>query len=120
VSSFTDDDAAGFDLVAMLGEGVADEKGRLRGELQGEGALGAAIQFERSGVTVDDVTLAVSQLHSEALGIEITAADYPGELQTIVDAGRTATPRETERMLFIEWLAAVPGLMNMRAQARGA
>jgi hypothetical protein len=113
--SFTDDEAAEFDVVAMLEAGVADSEGRVRGELQGEGALAAAIQFERAGVTVDDVTLAVSQLHSQALGIEIKADQFPGPLQTIVDAGRTATPRDTERMLFIEWLALVPGLMNLRA-----
>lgn len=115
---FTDDDAAAFDVPAMLAEGVAGEDGRLRGELQGEAALGAAIQLERAGIHEDEVTLAVSQLHMRLMGTDVTLADFPAPLKGIVDAGVAATPREHERQLFLEWLALIPGLMRMRAGLR--
>ena len=113
--AFTDDDAAQLDVAAMLAEGLAGDDGKVRGELRGEGALAAAIQFERAGVTEDDVALAVSQLHSETLGIEVRPAELPDALQSIVNAGRAASPRPHERALFLEWLALIPGLMRFRA-----
>lgn len=116
--SFTDDDAAGFDVSAMLTEGVAGDDGRVRGELRGEGALAAAIQLERAGVLEDEVTLAVSQLHMQLMGTEVALADFPSPLKGWLDAGIAATPRDPERQLFLEWLALIPGLMRMRAGLR--
>ena len=42
--------------------------GALRGELQGEGALAAAVQLERDGRAGEDVALALSQVRSRATG----------------------------------------------------
>jgi hypothetical protein len=107
----TDADAARTDVAALLAAGLGDAGGKLRGELQGEGALAAAIQLERADVPVEDVALALSQVRSRAMGIDVTAATLPPPLAGWL----AAEPGEPE--LLAEWLGLVANLMMFRAAA---
>jgi hypothetical protein len=105
----TDADAARTDVAALLEAGLGDPGGALRGALQGEGALAAAIQLERADVPVEDVALALSQVHSRTLGIAVTPAPFPRPL----DGWLAAAAAEPE--LLTEWLGLVANLMLFRA-----
>jgi len=107
----TDEDAARLDVPALLARGLADDAGALRGELQGEGALAAAVQLERDGVAVEDVALALSQLRSRAMGIDLEPATLPPRL-----AQWAAVDADPE--LLGGWLGLVANLMMMRARYR--
>ena len=111
----TDDDAALLDVPALLAEGLADEAGGLRGELQGEGALAAAVQLQRDGAGAEDVALALSQVRSRAMGIDLEPADLPPRLAAMADAGAGADPE-----LLAEWLGLVANLMMLRTRYGGA
>jgi hypothetical protein len=111
----TDDDAARIDVPALLAQGLADDAGGLRGELQGEGALAAAVQLQRDGAVAEDVALALSQVRSRAMGIDIEPADLPPRLAALAAAGASADPE-----LFAEWLGLVANLMMMRTRYGGA
>ena len=106
----TDDDAARTDVAALLAGGLADSSGALRGELQGEGALAAAVQLERAGVPVEDVALALSHVRSRRLGIDLEPV-----LLTEPLAGWA---QDGEPELLAEWLGLVANLMMMRARYR--
>jgi hypothetical protein len=110
----TDADAAQIDVTALLARGLADGAGGLRGELQGEGALAAAVQLERDGVAVEDVALALSQGRSRAMGIDLEPAALPARLAGWVDARAAEEPE-----LLAEWLGLVANLMMMRTRYRG-
>ena len=111
----TDDDAARIDVPALLAQGLADATGRLRGELQGEGALAAAVQLQRDGAVAEDVALALSQVRSRAMGIDLEPADLPPRLAAMVAAGAGGDPG-----LLAEWLGLVANLMMMRTRYGGA
>ena len=105
----SDDDAARVDVPALLGQGLADAAGGLRGELQGEGALAAAVQLQRDGAGAEDVALALSQVRSRALGIDLEPAELPPRLAAMADAGAGDDPE-----LLAEWLGLVANLMMLR------
>jgi hypothetical protein len=107
----TDDDAARVDVPALLAQGLADDAGGLRGELQGEGALAAAVQLERDGVAVEDVALALSRVRSRGLGIDLEPAELPPRLAAWAAA-------DADHDLLAEWLGLVANLMMMRARYR--
>jgi hypothetical protein len=107
----TDADAAEIDVPALLGPGLADDSGGLRGDLQGEGALAAAVQLERDGAVADDVALALSQVRSAAMGIDLEPADLPPRLAGFVAAGADDDPE-----LLAGWLGLVANLMMLRAR----
>jgi len=109
MTGISDDDAAQLDVTAMLGEGLDDGTGALRGELQGEGALAAAVQLERDGVPVDAVALALSQIRSRDMGIDLEPADLPPRL-----AGWVAVGPDDKRLA--EWLGLVANLMMFRGR----
>ena len=106
----TDDAAAELDVAALLGAGLADESGALRGELQGEGALAAAVQLERAGIPVEDVALALSHARSRGAGIALEPVPL-GE--PLGGWARTGDPA-----LLGEWLGLVANLMMMRSAYR--
>lgn len=111
----TDDDAARIDVPALLAQGLADDSGGLRGELQGEGALAAAVQLQRDGAVAEDVALALSQVRSRAMGIDIEPADLPPRLAALAAAGAGGDPE-----LFADWLGLVANLMMMRTRYGGS
>jgi hypothetical protein len=111
----TDDQAAEIDVPALIAGGLADATGGLRGELQGEGALAAAVQLQREGTGAEDVALALSQVRGRAMGIDLEPADLPPRLAEIVAAGAEADPE-----LFAGWLGLVANLMMMRTRYGGA
>jgi hypothetical protein len=111
----TDDEAAAIDVPALLRSGIAEAPGRLRGELQGEGALAAAIQLGRDGVVPDDVVLALTRVRNEAMGIEMAPVDLPPRLTAMLEAGAAEDPE-----LLAAWLGLVANLMMMRASYGGA
>lgn len=106
----SDDDAARLDVGSLLGAGLADETGALRGELQGEGALAAAVQLERAGVPAEAVALALSQVRGRELGIDLEPAAFGPPLDAWTQGG--------EPLLLAEWLGLVANLMLMRAAYR--
>ena len=106
----SDDEAARVDVGSLLARGLADETGALRGELQGEGALAAAVQLERAGVHVEEVALALSQVRSAGLGIDVEPAELTAPLHGWAQGG--------EPLLRAEWLGLVANLMMMRAAYR--
>jgi hypothetical protein len=106
----SDADAARIDVPAMLAAGLDDGAGRLQGELQGEGALAAAVQLERDGAAADDVALALSQVRSRAMGIDLEPADLPPRLAAMTEAGAAGDPE-----LLARWLGLVAKLMAFRA-----
>jgi hypothetical protein len=106
----SDDDAARLDVSSLLAAGLADETGELRGELQGEGALAAAVQLERAGVHVEEVALALSHVRSAELGIDVEPAALTAPLDGWAQGG--------EPVLRAEWLGLVANLMMMRAAYR--
>jgi hypothetical protein len=108
-AGISDDDAARVDVPALLAHGLADGAGSLRGELQGEGALAAAVQLQRDGAVAEDVALALSQVRGRALGIDLEPADLPPRLQAMVDAGG-------DPGLLAEWLGLVANLMMLRTR----
>ncbi|MEO8687865.1 MAG: hypothetical protein ABI611_06565 [Solirubrobacteraceae bacterium] len=114
-AAITDDDAARVDVPALLGQGLADEAGGLRGELQGEGALAAAVQLQRDGAGAEDVALALSQVRSRAMGIDLEPADLPPRLAAMADACAGGDPE-----LLAEWLGLVANLMMLRTRHGGA
>jgi hypothetical protein len=103
----SDDDAARVDVDALLADGLADEDGRLRGELQGEGALAAAVQLERAGVPVEDVALALSHVRSRSAAIDVEPVLLGPPLGGWVAEG--------DPELLAEWLGLVAGLMMTRS-----
>ena len=107
----TDDDAARMDVPALLSQGLADEAGALRGELQGEAALAAAVQLQRDGAGAEDVALALSQVRSRAFGIDIEPAVLPPRLAAMAHAGAGGDPE-----LLAEWLGLVANLMMLRSR----
>ena len=107
----TDAEAAAIDVPGLLAGGLADEGGRLRGELQGLGAVAAAVQLELAGVESEDVALALTELRNEAMGVEVVPAELPAELARMVQAGRAAGDRE----LLVEWLGLVANLLRIRS-----
>lgn len=112
-ADITDDDAARLDVPALLAQGLADETGGLRGELQGEGALAAAVQLQRDGAGAEDVALALSQIRSRAMGIDLEPAELPPRLAAMADAGG-------DPELLAEWLGLVANLMMLRTRHGGA
>ena len=107
----SDDEAARLDVEALLADGLADESGALRGELQGEGALAAAVQLERAGVPVEDVALALSHVRGRNLDIDLETVLLGPPLGLWADSGE-------EPELLAEWLGLVANLMMMRARYR--
>lgn len=106
----SDDDAAQLDVGALLAAGLADQTGGLRGELQGEGALAAAVQLERAGIPVEDVALALSHVRSRSAGIDLETVLLGPPLGGWAEQG---DPR-----LLAEWLGLVANLMMLRARYR--
>lgn len=107
--AISDDDAARVDVPALLAQGLADETGELRGELQGEGALAAAVQLQRDGAGAEDVALALSQVRSRAMGIDLEPADLPPRLAAMAGAGG-------DPELLAQWLGLVANLMMLRTR----
>jgi hypothetical protein len=114
-AGISDDEAARIDVPALLAQGLADDAGGLRGELQGEGALAAAVQLQRDGAVAEDVALALSQVRSRAMGIVLEPADLPLPLAAMTAAGEDGDPE-----LLAEWLGLVANLMMMRTRYGGA
>ena len=107
MTEISDDDAAQVDVAAMLAEGLDDGTGELRGELVGEGALAAAVQLERDGVPVDAVALALTQVRSRDMGIDLDPGDLPPRLAGWL----AASPGDKQ---LAEWLGLVANLMMLR------
>lgn len=107
----SDAEAAEIDVPRLLAGGLADSEGNLRGDLQGLGAVAAAVQLEREGVVAEDVALALTQVRNEAMGVEVVAADLPSALAAMVAAGRRAGDAE----LLAHWLGLVANLLMLRS-----
>jgi hypothetical protein len=111
--SYSDDELARLDLRELLGGGIRGDDGRMRGELQGEGSVAAAVQLESAGVRVEDLTGALTSLRAGG-----DAPQGPPALAELVRTGLAACADDEERALFLRWLGNVTTLMLMRSRAR--
>ena len=112
--SRSDAELATIDLDALLSDGLRDADGRLRGELQGYGAVAAAIQLENFLVTAGQAAATVGVLAGERPPLETPP---PPALANLVDRGIAACESDDDRLALLGWLRRVAQLMEMRERA---
>jgi hypothetical protein len=100
----TDDELASFDVLSLITDGLGGE-GRLRSELEGEGAVAAAVQLERAGIEPSDVAQAVTEVRAG----DVLQGSPPSALDRLLAA---ADGQDSE--LLARWLERVMELMVMR------
>ena len=111
----SDAELATVDLDALLAEGIRDADGRLRGALQGHGAVAAAIQLENHLVTAGQAAATVAVLAGERPPLD---APPPPALSHVVNRGIAACKDDADRLALLGWLRRVAQLMEMREGAR--
>lgn len=99
---FTDDDLASLDVPDLLRAGPS-------AELEGEGAVAAAIQLERDGAAPGDVLLAAAEVRAD----DVLVGEPPTRLDELVAAGLGVPGAET-RERHAAWLERVAELMALR------
>jgi hypothetical protein len=107
--SYSDAELSTLDLNALLADGITDDEGRMRPDLQGIGSAAASIQLDNQFVTS-------SQVAEVASG---NAAGFVAPpLEMLVKAGDTAARDDHDRAVFNQWLRMVAGLLVLRERAR--
>lgn len=100
----TDDELASLDLTLLLSEGLGAD-GRLRPQLEGEGAVAAAVQLERDGIEPSDVAQAVTEVRAG----DVLQGSPPSALDRLL-----AAADGQDRELLARWLERIMELMVMR------
>ena len=116
----TDDELAQLDLHELLEGGISDGAGAIRPELQGHGAVAAAVQLERRGVRTADVTSAIDRVRELLAGRTPDPAPTPPFLRDVVTWGLDAGRDTADHELFVRWLGQVLSLMVVRARVGAA
>jgi hypothetical protein len=116
----SDDALAALDLRQLFEAGISGGAGAIRPELQGHGAVAAAVQLERSGVSTADVTSAIERVRELLAGRTPEPAPTPPFLRDLVTWGLDAGRDEDDHRLFVRWLGQVLSLMAVRARVGAA
>jgi hypothetical protein len=107
--SYSDAELSTLDLAALLADGIVDEDGRIRADLQGIGSAAAAIQLDNQFVTS-------TQVAEAATGSPAGFVAPP--LDNLLKLGAAAARSDAERAVFNQWLGMVAGLLVLRERAR--
>jgi hypothetical protein len=116
----SDDELAALDLRRLFEAGISDGAGPVRPELQGHGAVAAAVQLERSGVSMAHVTSAIERVRELLAGRTPEPAPTPPFLRDLVTWGLDVGRDQREHELFVRWLGQVLSLMAVRARVGAA
>jgi hypothetical protein len=120
------DELLAIDVPGLLAAGIADEAGRIRGEVQGTGQAAAAVQLEASGLPLDMLGRMLTMVNRHTWQAAVADVDVIVEepdkrgfprAGEIVRAGIAACRDGDEYVLFARWLANVYGLAAIGAQA---
>jgi hypothetical protein len=116
VEAQSDDSLAALDLRELFEAGISDEAGTIRPELQGHGAVAAAVQLERRGVGIAEVTSAIERIRELLAGRTPEPVPTPPFLRELVTWGLDAGRDEDDHQLFVRWLGQVLSLLVVRAR----
>jgi hypothetical protein len=108
-SSYSDAELSVLDLGALLAEGITDDDGRMRADLQGIGSTAAAIQLDNQFVTA-------AQVNEVATGQAAGFVAPP--LDMLVKQGQAAAKDDNDRTVFTRWLGMVAAQLVLRERAR--
>lgn len=125
----TREEQLAVDVPQLLGEGISDETGMLRGVVQGLGQTAAALQIQDAGMPLEMLgrILTMINRHSfEAAVIDIDVIveeperrGYP-KIAAIVRAGIGSCCNDTDYRLLARWLANVYALIALRETVQSA
>ena len=114
-----------LDLSELFADGIRDDAGRMRPELQGVGSVAAAIQAQDEGVPIDvlgrmvttgfENDLAETRTHPEDLLEELDP--YP-RFAALIASGLKACRDDDDYEVFMRWLQNVRGLIVLRSTGR--
>jgi hypothetical protein len=107
--SYTDAELSTLDLGALLADGITDDEGRIRADLQGIGSTAAAIQLDNQFVTAAQVNEAAS---GQATGFVAPPLDR------LIKQGEAAAKDDADRTMFTRWLGMVAAQLVLRERAR--
>ena len=107
--SYSDAELSTLDLGALLADGITDDDGRMRPDLQGIGSAAAAIQLDNQFVTA-------AQVADVASGSPAGFVAPP--LDQLVKQGEAAAKTDAERAVFNQWLGMIAGQLVLRERAR--
>jgi hypothetical protein len=107
--SYSDAELSTLDVGALLADGITDDDGRLRGDLQGIGSTAAAIQLDNQFVTAAQVNEVAS---GQAGGFVAPALDV------LVKQGEAAARDDNDRAVFNRWLGMIAAQLVLRERAR--
>ena len=106
--SYSDAELSTLDVSALLADGITDDEGRMRPDLQGIGSAAAAIQLDNQFVTSAQVAEAASG----------QAAFVAPPLDHLLKLGAAAARSDADRADLTQWLGMVAGLLVIRERAR--
>ena len=123
---YTYEEQRNLNLSALFENGLSDEQGQMRPELQGIGAAAAAIQAMDQGVPLPMVGLMLTNANEKTLlGARRHPEDLLEELEfrgfthfaALVRAGIDACQDDADYRLLVRWLGMVRNLMVVRTNS---
>lgn len=116
-----------LDLTELFANGIRNEEGQLRLELQGIGCAAMALQTEEAGVpmpmfnrmltTANEISLKRAKDMPEELVEELEKRGFP-QIGRVIRAGIDACQNTEDYHAFFRWLMLVRNLMALRDRAK--